>query len=74
MSQVKKSFNYKASPEHLKAVGAPQFIVQYNPQHDITAYELAMIIPFLMANKNSFLNPPPIPKEGRRHFQVSKLY
>ena len=70
----RKKFNYKASPKHLKAVGAPQYLVEYNPQHDISAYELALIIPFLMMNKNAFPELPPIPIPGRRHFRVTKLY
>ena len=67
-------FNYKSDPEHLKSLGAPQYEVQYNPQGDITTYELALIIPFLMMNKNFFQGLPPIPREGRRHFRIIKLY
>lgn len=46
-------------------------LATWNPQNDITIYELAIAVPILLALRNN--EKPPIPAPIRRHFEFKTV-
>lgn len=59
--------------KHLKELGVPRYQIWWKPKPDITTYELAVAMPFIIA-PNTYKEYPQMSEQVRRHFIINQIW